>query len=190
MPPSPRDVHTAVFNAPTNRMVMFAGRICTGGCSGPEFFALNDVWVLTDVIPNQPPVANAGLDQTVEATSPSGASVTLDGSGSSDTDGDPLTYEWTGSFVAASGVSPTVVLPLGAHILTLTVDNGQATAMDTVYLTVLDTTSPETTITSAVDGGSTLSDSITFILGAQTLLELQDSSAAWMGRRMLPAPAR
>jgi hypothetical protein len=40
---------------------------------------------------NRPPIANAGSDQTVEAY----ALVTLDGSGSSDPDNDPLTYQWT-----------------------------------------------------------------------------------------------
>ena len=47
-PPSKRDTHTAVFNPSTNRLVTFAGRTCTGACSGPEFFALNDVWVLSN----------------------------------------------------------------------------------------------------------------------------------------------
>jgi len=96
--------------------------------------------------PNMPPIADAGPDQVVEATSPAGATVTLDGSGSSDPDNDPLDFTWTGTFGAADGPTPTVVLPLGVHTITLTVNDGNGGLdSDTVDVTVVDTTPPELT---------------------------------------------
>ena len=40
---------------------------------------------------NSPPTANGGPDKSVAVTT----TVTLDGSGSIDVDGDPLTYQWS-----------------------------------------------------------------------------------------------
>lgn len=100
----------------------------------------------TLVCPNQPPDADAGPDQTVEQSSSAGTPVILDGSGSSDPDGDPLTFTWTGPFGTATGISPTVTLPLGSHIISLTVFDGQATDSDTVMITVVDTTPPDLTV--------------------------------------------
>ena len=86
-----------------------------------------------------PPIADAGDDQTVEETSPAGADVVLDGSGSNDPDGGSLTYEWIGPFGTATGSTPTVSIPLGVHIITLTVtDEDDADATDLVIITVLE----------------------------------------------------
>lgn len=102
---------------------------------------------------NQPPVADGGPDQTVEATGPNGASVILDGSGSWDPDEDTLTYVWEwGEDGYAEGVNPTVTLPLGSTIITLTVSDGDLTNEDTVTITVEDTTPPIIEITYPSDG--------------------------------------
>ena len=92
---------------------------------------------------NQNPVANAGPDQTVA----SAALVTLNGSGSTDPDGDTLTFAWTqtgGTIVAlssATAASPTFTAPTTttAQALTflLTVNDGAGgSASDTVTITV------------------------------------------------------
>jgi hypothetical protein len=92
---------------------------------------------------NRPPVANAGSSVTVSAGTNCQATVTLDGSGSSDPDGDTLTYTWTGPFGTATGVKPTVTLPLGTNVITLTVtDSFGASAMDMVTIKVVDNTPP------------------------------------------------
>lgn len=105
--------------------------------------------------PNRPPVANAGSNQTIECTSPQGATVSLDGSKSFDPDGDRLIYLWTGLFGTASGQNPTVTLPLGTHTITLTVDDVMGErASATVTDKVVDTTPP--TITSMTASPNTL----------------------------------
>ncbi len=86
--------------------------------------------------PSPPPTADAGPDQTVNANLGT-ATVTLDGSGSSDPDGDPLTFVWTGPFGTVGGVSPTVTLSGGVHTITLTVDDGRGGVdTDTVIVAV------------------------------------------------------
>jgi hypothetical protein len=93
------------------------------------------------------PTADAGGDQTVECSSPTGTPVTLDGSGSSDPEGDPLVFTWTAPFAegsgTATGVSPTVTLPLGTHEIMLTVFDGKhGSNSDTVIITAEDTLPP------------------------------------------------
>jgi hypothetical protein len=84
---------------------------------------------VTAIHANLAPVARTGSDRAVKV----GAVVQLDGSGSSDADGDALTYKWT--LVSASGskatlASPGSVMPsftadvAGAYQVTLVVNDG------------------------------------------------------------------
>jgi hypothetical protein len=80
---------------------------------------------------NTRPVANAGTSQKV----PVGSTVALDGSASSDADGNPLTYAWslttkpTGSTAVISnvaGVQPTITTDqAGQYVATLIVNDGR-----------------------------------------------------------------
>jgi len=100
-------------------------------------------YVLQERKRNRPPAADAGPDLVVEATGSDGAMVTLDGSGSSDPDGDALAFGWSCPAGRATGVRPTVGLPMGTTTVTLTVSDPQGTtATDTVQISVRDTTPP------------------------------------------------
>ena len=100
---------------------------------------------------NQPPVADAGPDQTVEQESYEGTEVTLDGSGSTDPDSTPGTnddiviFDWyEGDTFLGSGETINYTFPLGSHTVTLKVtDSFGETDEDEVIITVVDTTSPE-----------------------------------------------
>jgi formylglycine-generating enzyme required for sulfatase activity len=77
-------------------------------------------------ITNNPPLANAGPDRTVYTDSLSNAFVTLDGSASSDIDGDTLVYTWKqANTTLATDVRPIIQLPLGSHTITLIVADGK-----------------------------------------------------------------
>jgi len=120
-----------------------------------------------------PPTANAGPNRTVEATSAAGASVTLNGSGSRDPDGDTLTYTWTGPFGTASGVNPTVVMPLGTNSVSLNVYDGHGdTATATVQITVQDTTPPVLTLPGNINVQATSASgaAVTFAATANDLV--------------------
>ncbi|MCB9760448.1 MAG: discoidin domain-containing protein [Alphaproteobacteria bacterium] len=96
---------------------------------------------------NTAPVSDAGPDQTVTL----GDTVALDGSGSFDTDGDPITYRWAFQSVPADSALTNSDLidrytPAGGFVpdvggeyeMKLVVDDGLANDRDYVIITVLD----------------------------------------------------
>jgi len=115
---------------------------------------------------NEPPTANAGPDQSIPDTDGDGSElVSLDGSGSSDSDGSIVGWRWSeGSRELATGAAAQVSLPLGTHVVTLTVtDDAGATGTDTVTITVSEVVSnqpptadagPDRTVADADGSGS------------------------------------
>src|SRR4051812_31526251 len=91
--------------------------------------------------PNRAPVSNAGTDQSVNKA----AAVTLDGSSSTDADGNALSYRWTQTSGAAvslrSGTTsrPTFTAPAasGTLVFSLVVNDGHSdSTADTVQVSV------------------------------------------------------
>jgi hypothetical protein len=92
---------------------------------------------------NQSPIANAGPNQVLEATSPAGATALLSAAASSDPDGDPLSFTWTGPFGTLAGISISPTLPLGTTKVMLAVNDGHGNISNAgVNITVRDTTPP------------------------------------------------
>jgi hypothetical protein len=104
---------------------------------------------------NSPPLADAGTDSVAECGAPEGALVLLDGSASEDPDSTPgtnddiVSFDWYLGYGGAdetllgSGETLEVALPLGAHTVTLRVEDSQGeTDTAEVVKTVEDTTDP------------------------------------------------
>ena len=115
--------------------LLFLIIIAVSGCGGSD-----DTAVISGV--NRAPIANAGTDQSVFT----GATVILDGSASSDADGDMLGYKWTlqlqpagsSSFLStATEFNPSFVADVdGSYRISLVVNDGIVdSSADTVVVT-------------------------------------------------------
>jgi len=115
-----------------------------------------DTTTVTMTSPNQPPVADAGPDATINL----GATAVLDGSNSSDSDGTIVTYQWqqlSGTSVALQNATSAAASfdttgLVGGEVLTFELrvtDNNGAIASDQIALTIVsDAIAPVTTLQS------------------------------------------
>ncbi|MFC1751084.1 PKD domain-containing protein [Pseudomonadota bacterium] len=97
--------------------------------------------IVATSVPNNAPIANAGIDQSVIT----GNAVFLDGSGSSDVDGDSISYAWTldsapsgsaSSLISSATQTPSITPDLdGTYIISLVVNDGVTDSVpDTVNI--------------------------------------------------------
>ncbi|MEE9299299.1 MAG: S8 family serine peptidase [Acidimicrobiia bacterium] len=121
---------------------------------------------------NQAPVADAGLDQTVNT----GSTVQLDGSNSSDPNGDTITYVWVftswpdgsnATLSEADTATPSFVADKdGSYQVELTVSDGELSSSDSVEITAATATEATTVTVASIDyttGGGKNQDKHLFI---------------------------
>lgn len=153
---------------------------------------------------NSTPVANAGQDQSTSV----GSTVQLDGSGSNDVDGDPMTFQW--SFVSrppgsiSTLTSPTAVNPTfladqsGAYVIQLIVNDGFVdSAPDTVMITTENSipiadAGPDQTVTAGVtvqlDGSASTDPDASPLQFSWALLTRPTDSVATLSDAMIVNP--
>jgi Big-like domain-containing protein/FIMAH domain-containing protein len=104
--------------------------------------AASDSFVLTVTPLNHPPVADASASPAkVISPNNANAQLTLDGSRSSDPDGDVLTYTWFAngnmSTPIGTGITGSVTFEMGTHQVVLVVNDGLAADADGITVEVI-----------------------------------------------------
>jgi hypothetical protein len=131
-----------VFSVPRNGYQNVHASVAASG---------QDVWLsYNDIRANgkweidRRPIADAGIDQSLQCTATGGANATLDGSASTDPDRtDVLSYNWPAAPGASDSSTRHVFVPAGSHTFRLIVDDGLSGAdWDETTVTVVDTMAP------------------------------------------------
>jgi hypothetical protein len=137
-----RSERGALENLEPGQSVDIYGEEEDDGCFEADTIVVD---LTVDVVPpeNRAPMANAGDDATVDA----GTSVMLDGSASSDPDGDALTYAWAlaapdGSAAVLAGADsamPSFTTDvIGEYVVELTVSDAEFSDSDSVTISAVD----------------------------------------------------
>lgn len=121
------------------------GRYLSGWTKTPEINMFNAVRIDTRDISSYS--VEAGPDQSKEQETAYGAYATLTGTLSAGTCNDVQIYRWSWPGGETLGTNPTIFLPPGTTTVTLDWSGCDATASDTVNVTVVDTTPPILAIT-------------------------------------------
>jgi hypothetical protein len=137
---------------------------------------------------------STGGPYVAECTGPT-TTVNLNGAGSSDPDGNPITYAWSGGFVggSATGEMPSVQFPgTGTFPVDLTVADSQTSTMCSTSVKVQDTTPPAIAIsqpasTTYVHSATlTLSYTVTDVCsGVKSFTPTMDGLTMLMGQGLL-----
>ncbi len=124
----PSDFNQSVYRLERNISLASNNTLKVELRSGPNSYLTIQILAVTQ---NHPPIANAGPDQSVYV----GDTVQLDGSKSSDVDGDPLTFKWSFNSIPSgssatllnpSAVNPTFVADKpGTYVVQLIVNDGK-----------------------------------------------------------------
>ncbi len=130
----------------TSLVRTFDGTSYTDRSAPGRFF--QGVMVLLPVVPTV--TCDAGAPQVLECTSTGSIPVTLDGTGSTWSQGFAATFTWTGPFIegTATGATPTVHFPgVGDHVVTLTVAVRGASESCETLVSIRDTEPPQVALT-------------------------------------------
>jgi hypothetical protein len=144
---------------------------CSGGGKGPA-------------PPNTAPVANAGVDQSIDT----GATATLDASASTDAQSDRLTFQWSltsspsgssASLSSASISAPTFTADIdGTYVFQLVVDDGRANSPADSVSIVAVTLNAAPTANAGID--QTIDTGSEVVISGQTSNDVNDDTITYL----------